>query len=100
MLKDNDIPYPIAVCGKWTNDVGAQKEVKNLSFREACNKIIHAEEFAATFLKDGTITRFAGEMERMHHEMWLFGKYAEKEWKVDLDVFDFIRATADNFEFY
>ena len=99
-LKDHERHYPKRVCGKWTNGVGAQKEVKNLSFREACNKIIHAEKFAATFLKDGTITRFAGEMERMHHEMWLFGKYAEKEWKVDLDVFDFIRATADNFEFY
>jgi hypothetical protein len=97
-LKDHERPYPNRVCGKWTNDVGAQNEVKNLSFREACNKIIHAEKFAATFLKDGTITRFFGETEPMYHEMWLYGEHARTEWEVNLDVLDFLRATADNFE--
>lgn len=100
MLKEHEIAYPNAVCGKWTKNVGAKGGGEDLPFREACHKIIHAEKFAATFLKDGTITSFSGEMEPMHHEMWLSGKHRKKEWKVDLDVLDFLRATADNFELF
>jgi hypothetical protein len=81
-----------------TKDVGAEGE-EDMSLREACNKIIHAEKLVATFLKDGTVSRFfSGEMEPMHHEMWLFGEFYGKNWKAELDVLAFLRATADNFE--
>ncbi|WP_144055862.1 hypothetical protein [Octadecabacter arcticus] len=92
------VDYPSAVCGKLTKDVGAEGE-EDMSLREACNKIIHAEKLVATFLKDGTVSRFfSGEMEPMHHEMWLFGEFFGKNWKAELDVLAFLRATADNFE--
>jgi hypothetical protein len=93
------VDYPSAVCGKLTKDVSAEGE-EDLSLREACNKIIHAEQFAMTFLKDGTVASFLGEMEPMHHEMWLSGEHNQRSWKAKLDVLAFLRATADNFELF
>jgi hypothetical protein len=98
MRERPEIDFSSAVCGKWIKDVDAEEGEENLSFREACNKIIHANKFAATFLKDDTVASFLGEMEPMHHEIWLFGKYVGKYWKADLDVLAFLRATAENFK--
>ncbi|MDA9019969.1 hypothetical protein N9H60_02190 [Flavimaricola sp.] len=99
-LKEHQIHFPSTTCGKWMKDVSNPDEIENLPFRESCNKIIHADKFAATFLKGDTVTVFSGEMEPMHHEMRLSGKYSGKKWRADLNVLDFLRVTAKNFELF
>lgn len=92
---------PATVCGKLVEDT-QEETTKDLLFREACNKIIHAKTFRATFKVDGTISEFSYESsqnEPMHHEFWLFGDYKTK-WKAELNILDFLRATTENFDLY
>lgn len=91
--------HPTSVCGKLIKNTD-DGTVEDLTFREACNKIIHAKRFLTTFLKAGIVTDFLGENEPMHHELWLFGAYNLNEWKAELDVLEFLRATTDNFELF
>ncbi|SOH95632.1 hypothetical protein SAMN06273572_1141 [Monaibacterium marinum] len=91
--------YPDSVCGKLIENPH-EETFKDLSFREACNKIIHAERFLGTYMNSGTVTCLAGQNEPMHHDLWLFGNFKKKEWKAELDVLEFLRATTDNFDLF
>ena len=92
---------PATVCGKLVE--GTQEETtKDLLFREACNKIIHAKTFRATCKRDGIISEFSYESsqsEPMHHEFWFFGDH-KKKWKAKLNILDFLRATTENFDLF
>ena len=92
----HNIDYPDAVCG---HNVVSGGETE-LTFREACNKVIHAKQLSFTFLKEGVVTSFVnnnGPMHPMHHEVWLSGEQSKKDWFAKLDVLEFIRATTNNF---
>lgn len=89
--------YPDSVCGKLIEN-NDEDMAKDLTFREACNKIIHAKRISGTFMESGTVKGFSGENAPMHHELWLSGNYNKKDWIAELDVFEFLRVTTDNFE--
>ena len=97
----HNIDYPDAVCGQLRKNVDSKFENWiALTFREACNKVIHAEQLSFTFLKEGVVASFVdnnGPMEPMHHEVWLSGEQSKKGWLAKLDVLKFIRATTNNF---
>ncbi|WP_156024007.1 hypothetical protein [Thioclava indica] len=95
----HDREYPDHACGRLIKDV-AIDSIEPLTFREACNKIIHANKFLATFIKSGEVKIFCNEMEPMHHEMRLFGEHFGKEWRAELDVLAFLRATTENFDLF
>lgn len=97
MLNEHKFPFPPNVCGTLTKDV-CEPATTDLSFRDACNKIIHADKFTATFLKDGKVTAFSGTPEQLHHVVRLQGKLSGKEWKADLDVLEFLRLTSNHFD--
>lgn len=70
-------------CGKLYPEA-CNKENILLNFREACNKIIHAES-VEIFDKDKPVLRLNG---------W----FREKEWMAFVEVIDYVRASVTNFE--
>jgi hypothetical protein len=72
-----------ATCGELYPDAG-KDEKTGLDFREACNKIIHAQS-VEIFDPDKPVLR-------------LRGKLGRKEWMAFVEVIDYVRASVTNFE--
>lgn len=100
-LENHKIEPSDRVCGKLFTNVDAGENVVKLTFREACHKVIHTKKASMTFIENDTVTEFMGqENEPIHHELWLSGSYNKNNWKAELDVLEFLRATADNFDLF
>ncbi|WP_417274034.1 hypothetical protein [Celeribacter halophilus] len=91
--------YPDHICGTLIRGV-ATGEDEPLTFREACNKIIHANTFLATFKIAEEVKNVTDEVAPIHHEIWLLGDKFGKKWKAELDVLGFLRATTENFDLF
>jgi len=96
--KQHERDWPEKDCGLLTKNLKSPNDVVSLTFREACNKIVHADEVVATYVKDGKTRAFHGEMEPMGPEIWLLGQYGQNEWTAKLNVLQFLKATYDNFD--
>lgn len=100
-LIENNKKTPQKTCGSLIQDFDNSEKSELLSFRDACNKIIHAQRWELTFEKDGIIAPLdVKQIEPIHHEVWLKGNFFEKNWLAKVDIFDFIRATVENFEMH
>jgi len=76
-------------CGTLVSDISRPYESSPLCLREACNKIIHA-------------LRFHYDIETIHGReiirptVYLYGVRGKKEWKVTLNIIDFIKHFINN----
>ncbi len=75
--------------GKLWRTTGEQRVEADLSFREACNKIIHADDVE---LYDGA----AHELPALANRIRLFGSRGPESWVAELDSYEFIKVA---FEF-
>lgn len=55
-----------------------------LTFREACNKIIHADDIE--YFKENSMS------EGLSYEVTLYGSQSNKRWAVIFDIFKFLEA--------
>lgn len=58
----------------------------DLTFREACNKIIHTKHINFDLENAKSINEY----DSLNNTIYLYGDYQNKEWKVELDVCKFI----------
>ena len=81
-------------CGRLIDDVSNEKSKEvDLSLREACNKIIHAEHITAeTEPIEGTAFHV------LPRAIILRGRQGRKAWQAILNVPNYVRATVANFE--
>ena len=83
---------PLAyACGSLTPDVKTGEEIV-LSFREACNKIIHAEHITAETEED---PGYAFPVIPM--ALIVRGHRGDQSWQARLDVVEYVRASVKNF---
>lgn len=83
---------PDASVGRLLTDVSRPKETAQLSLREACNKIIHAEsvEFAPNALdNDGP--------HPISRTIKLYGTQKGKQWEAELNILTFLDAACVQF---
>jgi hypothetical protein len=71
------------MCGLWGWDEKASA-AEPLKFREACNKILHAEEISLVCVEPETL--------------YLKGRHAKSEWKVTIPIQAYIETSIKNFE--
>src|SRR5262245_34090722 len=90
--KEPHTPIDQQACGDLQDDV-LQDHVRILSFREACNKIVHAKQIAAA--RDAP-TRDV--FDRMPEGLILRGSKDGKAWQAHLSIYEYIRASVLNFE--
>ncbi len=85
---------PLAhICGRLIEDVSKEKMAEiDLSFREACNKIIHAEHITAE-----TEDIEGAAYQVLPRSLILRGRQGKKAWQAFLNVPDYVRATFMNF---
>lgn len=85
----------IKKCGYLFEPINSDK--RDLTFREACNKIIHAKSI--DFLEQKTFFNLSGgkkiEAVYFEAEVKLCGSKGKKEWKAVLDVVEFCRASLE-----
>ncbi|MBB3394248.1 hypothetical protein [Rhizobium sp. BK060] len=85
---------PVALaCGRLVTDVGGTKEDDiELTFREACNKIIHAEHITVETQKAKNAA-----FQFLPTTVQLRGTLRKKPWVAFVDVPNYVRATLMNF---
>jgi hypothetical protein len=104
MIQDREKEYfkkLIGVCGKLTPDLSTPNKKENLSFREACNKIIHAKHFKFD-VKNVKVrdSDYSSSQPALRPFIHLYGeKYDDKKkcllnWKASLNVVDFSKIGA------
>lgn len=79
-----------ADCGEVTPDV-LEDRMEPLQFREACNKIIHAEHI--TVERDGEPEHLFA----LPRVLIIRGTHRRHAWQARLNVLDYIRASVQNF---
>ena len=84
-------------CGKLIEDIDANSEEKCLTFREACNKIIHAKKIEVTPDENGDRV-FPGRGSTLILRGTKKEKKDEKAWQVNLDILEFLCGTFENFK--
>lgn len=78
---------PNSSTGKLTiNYQSASCRTIDLSFREACNKIIHAKHINFDLLNPNSIKEY----DYMNPQIYLYGDFNGHEWKTELDILKFI----------
>ena len=80
-------------CGDLIEDVEANNDKICLTFRGACNKIIHARKVKVTPDENGDRVFPVRES-----TLILRGTLNQKAWQVNLDILEFLCGTFDNFE--
>lgn len=80
-------------CGVLTEDVRAEGNEFALSFREACNKIIHAEHIVAE-----TDETSGWAFPALPQTLVLRGTKNRSAWQAHLNVPEFLRGTVENFD--
>jgi hypothetical protein len=85
-------PIEDYVCGSINEDVAEKDEMKDLTFREACNKIVHAKQIAVE--RDAPSRDV---FDRMPEGLILRGTRNVKAWQAHLSIYDYIRASTLNF---
>lgn len=80
-------------CGMLTEDALADGGEISLSFREACNKIIHAEHIVVETDDTGD-----GAFPALPHTVILRGTKNRNAWQALLNVPEFLRGTVENFD--
>ncbi len=83
---------PDATVGILMPDVSRPSHRKNLSLREACNKIIHAE---SVDLAPGQEQQSS--VPPVSRTVILEGTYNDREWRAELDALAFLNAACDQF---
>ena len=81
----------VHVCGRLKADVTANGQIE-LDFREACNKILHAEEIS-TEPEDGDAYTFP----IIPRHAVLRGHLGQQAWEAHLDLVEYARASVRNF---
>ena len=71
-------------CGEWDWPTEAWKAGKPLSFKDACDKIIHAQEVGIISFDPPSI--------------FLSGQRSGKKWEVKVDLLQYIELSAKNFD--
>lgn len=89
--------YPEKDCGVLRKSVNETEEVP-LTFRESCNKIIHAERINFIY-SDSQNVSVASWVQPIEETVVLFGTHFGKEWEARLEVLNFLRGTIVNFSF-
>jgi hypothetical protein len=79
-------------CGDVRKDM-ENEEWSELTFRDACNKIVHAQQIAVE--RDGPPNRDV--FDRIPEGFILRGMRNGKAWQAHLSLYDYIRASAMNF---
>lgn len=80
-------------CGRLVNYLGTKKEAQiELTLREACNKIIHSDQIIVE-TREVADTAFPP----MPPIVFIFGTLGKNEWRAELDIVDYVRATVKNF---
>lgn len=72
------------VVGKLFSGASTHKKEKELDFREACNKIIHATSLKFDISDDTSL-----ECASLPVDAILYGEHNSKQWKAILNIFDF-----------
>ncbi|MXN66714.1 hypothetical protein GR183_17505 [Stappia sp. GBMRC 2046] len=78
-------------CGEWVRDV-QRPDAQCLTLREACNKIIHAEN-----IRIETIARNGRAFEVINPVVYLEGRRGRTQWSATLDLVQYAQATFENF---
>ena len=85
---------PIEInCGELIENDGPNSDKKCLSFREACNKIIHAEKIIVKPDENGDSV-FPGRKSTLI----LCGTKNQNPWQAELDILQFLYGTLKNFD--
>ncbi len=71
-------------CGEWDWPTDPWKTAKPLSFKDACDKIIHAQEVGVISFDPPSI--------------FLSGQRQGKKWEVKVDLLQYIELSAKNFD--
>ena len=79
-------------CGELTENDGPNSDKKCLTFREACNKIIHAEKIKVIPDENGDSV-FPGR----ESTLILCGTKDQNPWQANLVILEFLRGTFNNF---
>jgi hypothetical protein len=84
-----------ADCGELQADVEAER-VEPLSLREACNKIVHAEQVNSDVerLDGGPVDRPGMSPTFINPLLYLYGSHNRMRWRCVLDVISFVRSAA------
>ena len=82
------ITYTEKECvGRLYRDIyDAKDECEELTFREACNKIIHAQHINFDLENAKSIRQY----DSINNIVYLYGNYQDKGWKAELDVCKFL----------
>jgi hypothetical protein len=73
--------------GILVSDLEKPDECKSLEFRQACNKILHAN-----YINFGVKDASQGIDSALEPQIYLYGEYYQKEWRVVVDVYAFAMA--------
>jgi hypothetical protein len=71
-------------CGEWDWPTDPWKKSKPLNFKDACDKIIHAQEIGMITFDPPSV--------------YLSGQYNKKKWEVKVDLLRYIELSATNFD--
>lgn len=85
---DNSVDH-IQSLGSNNSNVGKlliEGKEKKLTFREACNKIIHIEHINFDLKDPKSLKKHKG----IAPTLYMYGKYQGKEWKVVLDIMKYL----------
>jgi hypothetical protein len=82
-------------CGEWRRDVVSDR-TEQLQLREACNKIVHAEQvnFDIERLDGGAIDRPGLSPSYMTPIVYLYGTHRQVQWRCALDIVAYVRAAS------
>ncbi len=72
-------------CGKLVTDLQDEDETQDLTVREACNKIVHAEKVRFDIEEDESFNDY------ITPTLYLYGKHKGKDWKATLLIVDFAK---------
>ena len=71
-------------CGEWDWPTDPWEKTKTLNFKDACDKIIHAQEIGMISFDPPSV--------------YLTGQYNKKTWQVKVDLLPYIELSAKNFD--
>lgn len=73
--------------GTLIKDLDNSKQTSQLSFRECCNKILHA--YSISYDVSDKTSLYAGHINPI---IYLYGEYYGKKWKAEVDIYSFAEA--------
>ena len=82
-------------CGEWQRNLNSDR-AEPLPLREACNKIVHAEElhFDVERLDGGPIAQLGMSPSYIRPIIYLYGTHQQVRWKCTLDIVAYVRSAS------